>query len=431
MILGSAKIFLFRIYQIGAGTLIAALLARVLGPNAYGDYVFILTIVSVVVIPVQFGMSTLIIRETARPTYKEGFHRWALRQVLVWTIFGAAILMIFLLALDTLTVRDIKDLALVSTVTAICISAMYFLAAIMAGQKRTEKEQFYQNVLRPTGFLIVLVVLLVLLGWDEITVQLTLSAHLISVLLVVVMLATSLRGKICLHHTAVPREVRTQWLWSTTFFIAMGGTDALLQTADILMLGTISDSEDVAVYRIGALLAGLLSLPLSAASTHATPRIAAADGPEETAGMQGRCIQLARVSFAVTVVFLIAAIGLGRPVIELVFGTDYGDSFEIMLILCLASVFNVMMGLNRLVLTLKGYEGVVFRVLAWSSVLNVGLNAVLVAQYGAIGAAVATTVSVIVWNVWLHFECYRLLGYRVAIFSRPYTASGQLDLHKK
>lgn len=427
MILGSVKIFLFRLYQIGVATLIAALLARVLGSTTYGDYIFVITIISTVVIPVQFGVSQLIIRETAKPLFKEAFHYWALRIVLTWTFFGSVALTIFLFLLDNPLERQLKHLAPVAIITFCVIIAMYFFAGILAGQKRTEREQLYQNILRPTAFLVALAVILIVMGRDEITAQQTLVAYLFSVLIVVVMLLVSLRKHIWLSRKAAPVEIQMKWLWSGLYFIAIGGIDVLLQSVDILMLGTIANSEDVAVYRIGAVMAGLLSLPLSAASTHAMPRIAAAVGPEEVARMQRSCIQLARVSFAVTMLTLLSAFGLGRPVIELLFGAEYSGSFEIMLVLGVASVFNVMLGLNRLVLTSQGHERVVFRVLGWSSVINVALNAVLIMQYGAVGAAVATTVSVIVWNIWLHCECYRILGYSVAIFSRSLAASQQVN----
>ena len=66
MLMGSSKVLFMRIIQIVLTAVISILLARVLGASSYGDYILVLTITSTLVIPVQFGMSQLIIRETSR-----------------------------------------------------------------------------------------------------------------------------------------------------------------------------------------------------------------------------------------------------------------------------------------------------------------------------------------------------------------------------
>jgi hypothetical protein len=108
----------------------------------------------------------------------------------------------------------------------------------------------------------------------------------------------------------------SQWLRS----MVIGGIDAVLQSSDILMLGTVMTSEGVAIYRIGAVIAGLLNLALSAASTYANPRIAAARTPEDIANLQSKCKHIALISFAVTIGFFIAALLFGRFAIKMAYG---------------------------------------------------------------------------------------------------------------
>lgn len=419
MIVGSAKIFISRIFQVGLGALASILLARTLGVSVYGNYVLVLTILSTLIIPIQFGASRLIIRELANPALREGFLWWSQRLVLIWTAIATVALAGGIAALNNPPARDILPLLPITAVILISTSAMFFLSSILAGQKHTEKEQYYQNVVRPSGFILLLVLMILVLDHDAITAQVALAAYLLSVLLVVLGLSSALRGSIRLQRTSVPKEVRLQWLWSAFYFMAIGGIDAILQNADILMLGGITGSEDVAIYRVGSLLAGLLTLPLSAASTHAAPRIASADTPASLANMQAQCIQLARTSFYATLLLLAAALAFGQTGIRLAFGAGFGDSYAILVILGLASVFNAIMGLNRLVLTMTGHERITFRVMGFAAILNIALNAIFIEHYGALGAASATAASVFVWNILLHYECHRSLGFGVAVFSRP------------
>jgi Na+-driven multidrug efflux pump len=67
---------------------------------------------------------------------------------------------------------------------------------------------------------------------------------------------------------------------------------------------------------------------------------------------------------------------------------------------------------------MKGHEAVVFRVMGWSALMNVVLNAIFIMLFGAIGAATATSFTIIIWNIWLHFESHRRIGFSVAVFSR-------------
>jgi O-antigen/teichoic acid export membrane protein len=89
-----------------------------------------------------------------------------------------------------------------------------------------------------------------------------------------------------------------------------------------------------------------------------------------------------------------------------------------MIVLGFGSIVNVMMGLNREVLTMSGHEAVVFRLMGWSTLMNVVLNAIFITLFGVVGAAVATSFTIMIWNIWLHFECHRTIGYSVAVFSR-------------
>ncbi|MDP4917209.1 MAG: oligosaccharide flippase family protein, partial [Haliea sp.] len=54
----------------GASTLatfaVAILLARCLGPTGYGTYTFALTLVSLIALPLQGGLSSLVVREAAK-----------------------------------------------------------------------------------------------------------------------------------------------------------------------------------------------------------------------------------------------------------------------------------------------------------------------------------------------------------------------------
>ena len=53
------------------GIALGIILARALGPEGYGTYAYVFALVAIMAIPAQFGLSNLVIRETARAHVKE------------------------------------------------------------------------------------------------------------------------------------------------------------------------------------------------------------------------------------------------------------------------------------------------------------------------------------------------------------------------
>jgi O-antigen/teichoic acid export membrane protein len=68
------------------------------------------------------------------------------------------------------------------------------------------------------------------------------------------------------------------------------------------------------------------------------------------------------------------------------------------------------MGLAALVLNMTGHERDTAKGIAVSALLNVTLNALLIPLWGIEGAALASTLSMVVWNSLLVVLVHRRLG---------------------
>ncbi len=217
----------------------------------------------------------------------------------------------------------------------------------------------------------------------------------------------------------MPRKGRSSDLFRKSgVFLLIGGIDVILQSGDILTLGFIVTSDQIAVYRISVVLAGILSLPLSAAGVYAMPKIAAATSLEEIDVVRGRCVWLARYCTILTIVCFLILVVSGDEIMALLYGEEFGAGYWVLLIFGASSCINVAMGLNRAMLTMLGFEQVVFKVMGICAVGNVVFNIPLILAFGIEGAAVGTATAVLCWNIWLHYECRKRFGSGVAIFSK-------------
>ena len=87
------------------------------------------------------------------------------------------------------------------------------------------------------------------------------------------------------------------------------------------------------------------------------------------------------------------------PYILAFFGEDYLAGQSVLLILCVGQFFSAICGSVLTLLNMAGKEKVVRNIVGATALLNIGLNAILINLYGIEGAAIATFVSLIVWNI--------------------------------
>jgi O-antigen/teichoic acid export membrane protein len=90
---------------------------------------------------------------------------------------------------------------------------------------------------------------------------------------------------------------------------------------------------------------------------------------------------------------------LSGPVTEALFGARYSDASTVLAILAVGFYFNSAMGLNLYTLNVFARVGIVAAVNTVVAALALVLYFTLIPSYGALGAAIASSATVIVYNV--------------------------------
>ena len=80
-------------------------------------------------------------------------------------------------------------------------------------------------------------------------------------------------------------------------------------------------------------------------------------------------------------------------------GDDFQEAYWVLLILAIGQFFNIATGCSGMLLMMCGFEKVHGYISVVSVVLNIILNLYLIANYGALGAAAATAITVILSNI--------------------------------
>ena len=81
----------------------------------------------------------------------------------------------------------------------------------------------------------------------------------------------------------------------------------------------------------------------------------------------------------------------------------------------IANFFSVLMGQVGQVMALTGHEKITAVAVFFSVIINIILNLILVPDYGMNGAAIATALSIVIWNGILAYWTVRKTGLHCTI----------------
>lgn len=403
------------------GLVLLVLLARGLGAEGLGVYAFVLALMTLLSFPPRMGLSPLIVRETARGQASgawgpvRGLWRWA---------HGVALGLSVLVALGlggVLVVAGIDDETLRSTLLwGVVLVPLLALLGIRAGALRGLRHVLAGilpgQVIRP-GLTVLLVGLLMAVPGVALTPDLAMAMTVLAAVLAFAL------GTLWLYRVRPPEMVQATPEYDARGWFAAAWPMALTQGfqqvnrhVDLLLLGVLAASVDVGVYRTAAQGALLVGLGLTALNMVVSPYIARLYNQGEFHKLQKMARRTAQAALAFALPAVLAFALFGEWLLVTVFGPEFGAAWLPLLILGLGQVVNAGVGAAGQLLNMTGHERDVTRVVAVAAGLNVVLNLALIPLFGVAGAAAATSVSLVVWNVWLWFVVRQRLGIRCSAF---------------
>ena len=125
----------------------------------------------------------------------------------------------------------------------------------------------------------------------------------------------------------------------------------------------------------------------------------------------------ARGIFAITVTICIGLVVFGKMLLGL-FGAEFTTGYVVLLILLAGQVINAMAGSVGYLMTMTGYQNQAAWIIGMSTLVNVGLNAVLIPKLGIVGAAIATATTTVLWNILMLTFVWRKLNINPTVFAR-------------
>jgi O-antigen/teichoic acid export membrane protein len=190
----------------------------------------------------------------------------------------------------------------------------------------------------------------------------------------------------------------------------LSGMQIINTQADVVMLGLFTTSEEVGVYRAATQGAMLVVFFLSAINLVIAPYISQLSTAGKKEQLQRLATTSARATLLAAAPVAAAFVLFGEPILSIVFGEEFAPGHVPLAILCVGQLVNAAAGSVGMLLNMSGHERDTARGVAVATVTNVILNLILVPRLGMTGAAIATAVTLVIWNALLCRQVWVRMG---------------------
>lgn len=215
-------------------------------------------------------------------------------------------------------------------------------------------------------------------------------------------------------YTGMRRPSHDWRRWRFLSFQLLGGSvfTMALSQSDLIVLGMIRSGAEVGYYNAASRMAALIGFGLSVLNIVAAPLIAELHSAQRRAELQRLLTLMVRAGGAIGLLLALGVTGLS-PWILPAFGTGFRAAAAPLFILSAGQIVNVAAGPVGLLLIMTDHQGAAFRILMVVALLNLGLVIAGTLILGMLGAAAATAVTMILWNVAMIVYIRRRAGFLI------------------
>lgn len=404
------------------GLLNGILFARLLGPAEFGVYSIVMAAVTLLSTLAVLGLPSLVTREVAVHHSKAQWnllkgvlvtsHRWVLLSSLSLVLAGTGIAFGFMSGYP-LTVAG-------WTAALLLIPLMAFnqlRAALLRGLHWVVAADIPELVVRPMLVTLGIAIVYALSITADSNAALSVQAASVLVALLVGSWLLARRVPRQIKHVQAEHR-RKNWLQGSGIFLTITIVGMLENQLPLYMLGAISKSEDAALFQVAIQIVGVVVLGLSAVNLPLQPKLASAWGQGNKIQAQQLVSESARMGSILAIAAALIIMPFAEQVLS-IYGQQYTASAWALRILVVGQIINALSGSCGVVLAMTGHQKLLLMGLILALLVNLLVTTFAIPKLGVLGAAMATTVSLLLWNMLLMLFAWKKTGLRTFVaFSR-------------
>lgn len=400
--LSSFKTMMVKVVGIVAGLLVSIFLGRNLGPEGLGVVNFANKIGSLLLIITMFGFENVIIKFVAiakgklddkgvATAIKTGLIFNGLLSIFIASI-GAIVLYLFLNIWSNN--KDLYIPLLIVFVMIIPQTVARVYGSALNGYGKIWQANLVNNALS------VLIVGIGLLFYYKLDIPYTPTSVLVLYAIGRVLMAIIvflIWRQIFKSNTNSEFSFKPMFKMATPLLLVTG-TGVIASNADTIMLGILGTFKDVGIYNVAARLALMTSILLGVINSAIKPKMASLYGSEKIEEIQFLVQRVTKGLTLIALLLIIFFLTFGQWILKF-WGSEFLEAYWVIIILSIGQFFNVATGCSGILLIMCGYEKIHGYISLITLILNILLNVVLIENYGALGAATATAITISLSNI--------------------------------
>jgi O-antigen/teichoic acid export membrane protein len=417
-----------RLAGIGVTLLANVILARQLGPEEYGKFTLLSTIIALLSLCSMLGLSGAVVRFIPESLAhgQEAKARQILRlsfaiMSLIWGLVSVAVVSCWSLIAAYFFLPQEIDFVLLVTVSGGFIA----LLQLTAESLRSFHELRFASLLaggQTGGLLSNTIFVAMFLAWGlfhPVTLQSALCLNVIALLAVTPLALLFLFKTVRQHQAesvqesnaqATPERPQLTTILAVCVPIMLVQCVTMFATqADVMIAGAFCESE-LGLYSAARRLMVLVAMPLQMVNFLVISSIAEFKAKKRLPELENLLQTTGALAAIPAVLALLLLVLVGGPILELLFGGTYREAALPLAILAGGQFVLVWAGSSHTTLLMTGQQNLVLGVNTVSALLLLGCGSLAANYYGMVGLAIVSSSIVILENLVLMMLVRKLLG---------------------
>lgn len=394
---------------VNAGLLfgIGVALANWLGPEGFGIYTLVLAAASVIGIPLNAGLPTLLARETAKLSRTgeiavwKGLLNFAMRLVLAISTLGAGAFFIYYFLIAE-SVHEKPGYLFFVLLLVPVIGLDRLRGSVMQGLGSSLLSQVPETVVRPLTLLFAICIGSLSYSGDPL--EFALGAYVVTAILAFAYGSYLLGRAVDVTLWIVRAEYRPKtWVLSLFSLGALSASQTLVGNADVLLLGWLGAVDGVGVYKVALQGVALMLIAQNGIGAVLTAKFSEGFASNDLK-------KIVRISDSSVLVFSVIGVvsfgtfvGFGETFVQLFFGERYQGATTVLIVLGAGQLVNAFTGPSMTLLVMSGNERSALYGVVAGGLTMVAIALVFVPRFGGLGMAASSASGVVISNLLLAF----------------------------
>lgn len=381
------------------GVLMIAAISRHFGPQLYGDYAFIISLVAFLIGCTAFGIERIIIRDVAKVIQdkEKAEIRFGTALTTRWVLLLIVMVVLFGMMLTGDYDLRYKIAISVTVLSQFALSSASMYGAVFKAYEKMEYEVYISFASQMLSLLLIFAAVYLDLGFISIFVALALANVFKFFLSMALCYKNFLKPKIVIQKAEIISLIKESFILGLNLLIVQA-----IFRVDVFILKAFKDSIEVSLfYAPHSLLMHLQAVPIAFAM--ALFPFFSRSTRDGSNSMQVGFVKAFNALFFMSTFIMMICMIFAPQIINLIYGQAFMDSTLSFKILLPATIFLFLHPLLGFVLISQNKPYLLLPASFGALLVNVSLDLALIPKYGNVGASIASLAG---YMVMFGITCY-------------------------